>query len=183
MLLLTIHDYEIPAYAVSNDFYRQALALDFRKKREYMDAILSAMGGIDKARFSQYKALLNLSDDAIELADRHQIDERKLRYVLALPTEFHVEIIRQIIDFNLTSSQVKVLCESDGDPDTSSDEFDKLPPSALKIAKVAQNATTTSPQDVARALMRQEGDANIARARLQAMQKLLTEAEHYLASD
>ena len=183
LLLLTVHGYEIPAYAVSNDFYRQALELDLRKKREYMGAILSAMGGIDKARFSQYKALLNLSNDALELADRHQIDERKLRYVLALPTEFHVEIIRQIIDFNLTSNQVKALCESDGDHEPASDEFDKLPSSALKIAKVAQSAMTTSPQDIARALMRQEGDANIARARLQTMRNLLTEAEQYLTTD
>ena len=35
LLLLTVHGYEIPAYAVSNDFYRQALDLDLRSKREY----------------------------------------------------------------------------------------------------------------------------------------------------
>ena len=46
LLLLTVHGYEIPAYAVGNDFYRQALDLDLRGKREYTDAILSAMGGI-----------------------------------------------------------------------------------------------------------------------------------------
>lgn len=46
LLLLTVHGYEIPAYAVTNEFYRQALELDLRSKREYTDAILSAMGGI-----------------------------------------------------------------------------------------------------------------------------------------
>ena len=46
LLLLTVHGYEIPAYAVENDFYRQALELDLRDKREYTDAVLSAMGGI-----------------------------------------------------------------------------------------------------------------------------------------
>ena len=37
----------------------------------------------------------------MELADRHDIDEYKLRYVVTLPAEYHAEIVRQIIDFNL----------------------------------------------------------------------------------
>ena len=41
LLLLTVHGYEIPAYAVEHDFYRQALELDLRGKREYTDIILS----------------------------------------------------------------------------------------------------------------------------------------------
>ncbi|MBK8021875.1 MAG: hypothetical protein IPK19_10750 [Chloroflexi bacterium] len=49
LLLLTVHGYEIPAYAVGNDFYRQALDLDLRSRREYTDVILSAMGGIGRA--------------------------------------------------------------------------------------------------------------------------------------
>jgi len=32
------------------------------------------MGGVSKMRFSQLKALLNLSDEALELADRHNLD-------------------------------------------------------------------------------------------------------------
>ena len=51
LLLLTVHGYEIPDYPVSNDFYRQALELDLRGKREYTEAILTAMGGIDKDAF------------------------------------------------------------------------------------------------------------------------------------
>ena len=98
---------------MNNDFYRQALDLDLRSKREYTDAILSAMGGIEKAQFSRIKALLHLSDEAMELADRHGIDEKKLRYVLRSHQEYHAEIVRQIIDFNLTSKQVKELCEGE----------------------------------------------------------------------
>ena len=64
LLLLTVHGYEIPAYAVGNDFYRQALDLDLRSKREYTDAILSAMGGIKRGQFSHLKILLRLSDEA-----------------------------------------------------------------------------------------------------------------------
>lgn len=48
LLLLTIHDYEIPTVPVSNDFYRQALDLDLRGKWEYTETILAAMGGIKR---------------------------------------------------------------------------------------------------------------------------------------
>jgi len=112
---------------------------------------------------------------------RHNIDEKKLRYVVTLPTEFHAEIVRQIIDFNLTSKQVKELCAGDGlDTRSQDDEIEHLPASAVKLAKIAQASNTTSAQDLAQAMMRQEGDANLARARLQAMRKLLTDAERYL---
>lgn len=42
LLLLTVHGYEIPAYAVNNDFYRQALELDLR---DHSSDVLTAMGG------------------------------------------------------------------------------------------------------------------------------------------
>ncbi len=182
LLLLTVHGYEIPAYAVTNEFYRQALDLDLRSKREYTDAILSAMGGIKRSQFSHVKNLMRLSDEALEMADRHAIEEFKLRYVVATPQEYHAEIVRQIIDFNLSAKQVKEICEGDGThPDK--DAADDVLPSAMKMAKVAQAINTTTPQELARALIRQEGDASIARARLQAMRKLLTEAERYLGSE
>jgi len=180
LLLLTVHGCEIPSQAVGNEFYRQALELDLRGKREYTDTILSAMGGIDKARFSHIKGLLQLSDEALELADRHDIDEKKLRYVLPLSQEYHVEIVRQIITFGLSSKQVKELCEGDTEDMNDNDPFDKLPPSAVKMAKVTQSTNTTTPQDLAKAILRQEGNPDIARARLQALKKLLSEAELYL---
>ena len=181
LLLLTVHGFEIPAYAVNNDFYRQALELDLRSKREYTNAILSAMGGIEKAQFSRIKALLRLSDEAFEMADRHNLDEKKLRYVLPLSPEYHAEIIRQIIDFDLSSKQVKELCEGDASGTTSDDLLNKLPASAVKMARVAQTVSNTTAQDLARALIQQEGDAGIALARLQALRKLITETEQYLA--
>jgi hypothetical protein len=183
LLLLTIHGYEIPAYAVGNDFYRQALNLDLKGKREYTDAILSAMGGIDRTQFSRFKTLLKLSDEALELADRFHIEEGKLRYVIAVAPDYHAEIVRQIIDFNLTVKQVKELCEGDGSESDTTDPLEKLPPAAIRMARVAQATNSTSAQDIARALIRQEGDVNIARARLQALHKLLIEAERYLTSD
>jgi hypothetical protein len=80
LLLLTVHGYEIPAYAVGNDFYRQALDLDLRTKQEHSADILAAMGGISRMHFSQFKSLLYLSDEAMELADRYAIEEGKLRH-------------------------------------------------------------------------------------------------------
>ncbi|MBI5961801.1 MAG: hypothetical protein HY866_23895 [Chloroflexi bacterium] len=180
LLLLAIHDYEIPDGPVSNDFYRQALELDLRGKREYTDVVLAAMGGVGKMRFSQIKSLLRLSDEALELADRHNLDERKLRPVLLLDPGVHAEIIRQIIDFKLTSKQVQELCEADETDQQESEEPNDIPTSALRIAKVAQAATAPSPHDVARALIKRTGDVDLARVRLRAIQKLLADAEQYL---
>ncbi|MDX2138682.1 MAG: ParB N-terminal domain-containing protein [Chloroflexota bacterium] len=182
LLLLTVHGAEIPAYAVANDFYRQALDLDLRSKREYTDSILSAMGGIKRGQFSHIKILLRLSDEALELADRHNIEEGKLRHVLNLAPEFHAEVLRQIIDFNLSVKQVKELCEGEG-PHEPKDSKEDISPSAMKLAKVVQSINTTTAQEVARALMRQEGDIALARARLQAMRKLIGEAERYLVEE
>ncbi|MBK8032162.1 MAG: hypothetical protein IPO91_19595 [Chloroflexi bacterium] len=182
LLLLTVHGYEIPAYAVGNDFYRQALDLDLKSKREYTDTILSAMGGIKRGQFSHLKILLRLSDEALELADRHHIEEGKLRYVLNLAPEYHAEVVRQIIDFNLSVKQVKELCEGDGIHE-SEEKTDDISPSAVKVAKVAQAINSTTPQELARALIRQEGDVAIARARLQALRRLIGETERYLGEE
>ena len=95
--------------------------------------------------------------------------------------EYHAEI-RQIIDFNLSAKQVKELCEGDV-LNPVKDEAEDISPSAQKVAKATQTVNTMTPQELAQALMRQEGDASIARARLQAMRKLLSEAEQYLMGD
>jgi hypothetical protein len=179
LLLLTVHGCEIPAYAVGNDFYRQALNLDLRGKREYTDSILSVMGGMQKGYFSYIKNLLRLSDEALEMADRHNIDERRLRPVAAIAPEHHAEVVRQIIALGLTAKQVEELCEGE----TVEDEKgggEQIPAPAKKIAKAAHATHSASPQDIARAFMSQEGDLNLARARIQSLRKLLTEAERFL---
>jgi hypothetical protein len=183
LLLLTVHGYEIPAYAVDHDFYRQALNLDLRGKREYTDLVLSAMGSMGKMQFSQYKALLRLSNEALEIADRYHIEEYRLRPLLAVSPEYHAEIVQQIIDFNLSAKQIKELCESDGSQKEEDDGRKDLPPTALKLAKATQSIQSTSAQELARALMLQEGDVALAKARLQALRKLVSEAERYLVTD
>ncbi len=176
LLLLTAHGIERPEGAVPNDFYRQALDMDMRDKREFTSAILSAMGGISRMHFSRYKALLRLSDEALELADRHNLDERQLRYVLTLPEDSHTEMVRQIIDFGLTGQQVKQLCEG-SKTDT---DHPPIPRQILQLAKLIRSDSPPAPEDIARLLLEQEHDAQIVRARLQNMKKLLDAAESYL---
>lgn len=181
LLLLAVHGYEIPYSAVTNDFYRQALDLDLRN---FSSEVLTAMGGIGRMHFSRYKALLKLSDDAIEMADRYDIDEKKLRYVVALPPEFHLELIRQIVDLNLTSKQVKDICDGSIEEDVDKpDNEGGISPAALRIARVTRSSGDMTGADLARALMQQERDANLARARLQMMRRLLDDAEKHLQSE
>ncbi|MBK8034576.1 MAG: hypothetical protein IPK17_34750 [Chloroflexi bacterium] len=141
------------------------------------------MGGINKAQFSLIKSLLRLSDEALELADRHSVEEGKLRHVVPVAPEYHGRLFVRIIDFNLSSKQVKELCEGDMTSDDEVDPLEKLPPSAVKMAKITQTISATTPQDLARALIRQEGDPGIAKARLQALKRLLIEAEHYFEAE
>ncbi|MBK9122432.1 MAG: ParB N-terminal domain-containing protein [Chloroflexi bacterium] len=182
LLLLTVHGYEIPDGAVTNDFYRQALDLDLRGKREYTEAILSAMGGMKKTYFSYIKNLLRLSDEALELADRHNIEEFKLRPVLSLAQEYHAEVVRQIIDLGLSGKQIKELCEGNEMEDNENEMSERLPGAAVKVAKMTQTISALSAGDIAKALLKQEGDADIAFARLQALQRVLSEALKHLSA-
>ena len=177
LLLLTVHDYELPAYAVNNDFYRQALDLHLRGKSDAVTEVLSAMGNISKMHFSRYKALLNLSDEALELADRYQIEEKKLRYVVALPQQYHTELLRQIVDFNLTSKQVKELCEPDQDSkDDGSEDISSVPRLALQILRASAKGEFISGQDLMRAAIQQENDVDLAKARLLRLKRIVDDA-------
>ncbi len=178
LLILTVHNIERPEGAVSNDFYRQALDLDLRGKAEFTADILTAMGGITKSQLSRYKALLSLSDEALELADRHGIDEFRLRFVLNLEPPDQAEMVRQIIRFNLSGKQVQDLCAADsGDKEQPDEAFSR---STLQLVKVIRTADAPTAKDVAHALLKQEKDVNLARARIQRLKALITEAEQYL---
>ncbi len=186
LLMLTVHGYEIPSDAVTNDFYRQALDLSLQSKQEFSTLLLSAMGGISRFQFSRYKTLLKLSDEALELADRYNVDEKKLRYVTGLSQEYHTEIVRQIIDLNLTSKQVREICETGmtEDSDKAKDDGEvSIPRPAMQIARATRNSNEMSGIDLARALLRQEHDTNLARARLQMIRRLIDEAEKHLQSE
>ncbi len=181
LLLLAVHDYEIPAYVVNNDFYREALNLSLQSKQEYSIQLLSAMGGISRVHFSRYKALLKLSDEAMELADRHNIEEGKLRYIITLASEYHIELVRQVVDLNLTSRQIKEICETgDIQQENISQTSEIIPKSAIQMAKAARNSAATSGQDFARALLQQDQNVHLARARIETMRRILDDAEQHL---
>jgi HTH domain found in ParB protein len=178
LLILTVHSVGRPDGTVTNDFYRQALNYNLRDKGEFTADILAAMGGISRSYFSRVKALIGLSDEALELADRHELEEGQLRYVLALAPEDQVEVVRQIIDFRLTSRQVKALCEQNP-----SDTDETAPPitrPALQLARIIKRSDETSGQEVANALLAHEKNVQIARLKVQGLRRLLDEIEGYL---
>ncbi|MCA0454829.1 MAG: ParB N-terminal domain-containing protein [Chloroflexi bacterium] len=165
LLVLTVHGYEIPSHAVSNDFYRQSLELDLRGKREYTEAVLSAMGGIDKGRFRQYKSLLQLSDEALEIADRHAIDEFRLRPVLQLPYDVQTEMVQQIIQFNLTGRQVQEICER-GLREDDNEHTETSSPQVKRFVKSMKAINSNDEEDFVRGLISEEKTATMARARI-----------------
>ncbi len=179
LLLLYVHGYEIPDGPVTHDFYRQALELDLRGKREYTAEILSAMGGVSKSQFRQFKALLKLSDDAIELADRHGIQESLLRDILDLPPEDQVEIMRQIIQFGLTRNQIRALISGsseDGNKETET----QLSRQVIQLARLMHPHHLPDAFTLATALIDQEKDPIVARARVQMLRKVLDDTEAFL---
>ncbi|MCQ3931031.1 MAG: hypothetical protein DPW16_11285 [Chloroflexi bacterium] len=181
LLVLAAHQIQPPDGPVSNDYYRQALELDLRTKREFSDDILSAMGGISRVHFSRFKSLLRLHDDAIELADRHNIDESRLRFVLLLPPEHQSEMIRQIIEFNLTRKQVQEMCEQT-DPDLDNSSY-KIPASTRHLLKLLHTPGKLTSREIVEALLEEEADIHIARAKVQRLRQLLEEAEQYLVTE
>ncbi len=178
LLLLYVHGCEIPDGPVTHNFYRQALELDLRGKREYTTDILSAMGGITKSQFSRFKALLQLSDEAIELSDRHNLDEWRLRYVLNLPFDAHVEMVSQIIQLGLNGKQVKDICEHGLLGEQEHEE--ELSRRAIQLVRVMKTINTSSASEVAKVLLSQDKNPHMARARLQDMRDLLDQVERHL---
>jgi hypothetical protein len=178
LLILAVHDIHPPLGPVDHDFYRQALELDLRGKPEYTGDILNAMGGITRQRMSQYKLLLSLSDESIELADQHSMDEGKLRHVLKLPVEYQAEALRQIIKHDLDAKQVKRMVE----------EADEAAPTGgtapdrhvMQFARLIQAKEVPSIEAVAQILLEKDEDVVIVRRRIERLREVLVELERHL---
>lgn len=174
LLLLTVNGYEIPNYAVTNDFYRQALEL--RIPRGTAPDIYAAMGGIDKVYFSYIKKLLCLCDEAIELADRHNLDEGVLRMVTGLPPEDQVEMIQQIIQFGLSGKQVESIVQQ-GLHDGREEAIDDLPSFATKFVRsYLKDADKFNPDILWNAAYREQGDTHMAHAYLMRLAQMAMSA-------
>jgi hypothetical protein len=182
LLLLTVHGYEIPNRVVDNDSYRQALNLDLRSKREYTEAILTAMGGIGRMHFSRYKALLELSDEAMEIADRYELEEGILRYVLNLPVDAHAEMVQQIVQLGLTGKQVREIC-GQANESSSEDEHYSPSPCSMRLIRSLYDVDRETPYEFACALRRKESNLHLAKARLEAMISFLQQAHEDLEAE
>jgi hypothetical protein len=111
-LLLDLYDIH-PDYSMSipNEWYRQAL--NYRVPRGEGAALRAALGGIERSQFNRLQALLALPDSVWELADRHRLEEKRLRYVLKVQDEaLQVQLVRMIVDRNLSAERVQRLVES-----------------------------------------------------------------------
>lgn len=183
LLLLHVHGYEMPTGSVGMDFYRQALTLDLRGKRDHTESVYAALGGISKQRLQQYKSLLNLCDEAVEMADRHNLDDVRLRCIIQLNADEQVEIMRQIISLGLNAKQIKDIIEKGQINLTNSEDDHKyrLPKAAMQIAKLALKPDAEMDANLlAQAFVGLERDRNVAKARLRALRELLEEAEMYI---
>jgi hypothetical protein len=176
LLLLAVYDIHPPSGCVTHDFYRQALDLDLRNKREYTTDVLSAMGGLSRSRLSHYKALLNLSDEAIELADRYSLDEGSLRYVLQLPVEVQTEAVRQIAQHGYDVRQVKrMVAEAEAAPNGTAPARN-----SLQLARLIQAKDMPSAQELAQILLDKDEDVMILRRKVERLREFLVELERHL---
>ena len=79
------------------------------------------------------------------------------------------------------SKQVEEICEAEDIVESPADNQKvTISRQAMKLARMARASNETSSEDFARALLKQEGDIHVARARLQIMRSLLHETEKYL---
>ncbi|MAU11844.1 MAG: hypothetical protein CL607_18605 [Anaerolineaceae bacterium] len=180
LLLLYVHGYEMPGGPVPPDFYRQALDLDLRGKREYTEAILSAMGGISKGRLHHFKSLLQLSDEAIELADRHDLDEYRLRPVLQLPTQAHTEMVQHIIQLNLNGRQVRDICENGWNENEHPEDANVSSAHIRRFIKSMRKLEDSDEEDFIRGLIAEEKSQAMAQARIDSLITFLTKAKNHL---
>ncbi len=182
LLLLTVHGYEIPAYPVGNDYYRQALTLDFKSRQEHTDTVLAAMGGINRRHFSRYKMLLNLSDEALELADRHNLDEFRLRPILALEPELHVEMVQHIIDLNLSGRQVQQIVDQ-GMQVEEEPAHPTVSKKARTFVRFVKSVEDKDVEEYASALLEAEKHRQLAIARLDALMMHITAVRKRLSEE
>ena len=180
LLILAVHDIHPPNGPVTHDFYRQALELDLRGKPEYAADILSALGGITRQRMSQFKLLLSLSDEAIEIADQYSVDEKRLRYVLKLPVDVHAEALRQITKHNLDANQIKRMV-ADAEADGADSEPEPAPDrNVMQFARLIQAKDVPSVERLAQILLEKDEDVVIVRRRIERLREVLVELERHL---
>jgi hypothetical protein len=101
-----------------------------------------------------------------------------LRQLLELSPDDQIEMVRQIIQLNLSAKQIIDLVHSPKqDTDNPSGDLRRQ---VRQLVKLMRPMTELSGYNLALALVEQEGDAVVARLRLQHLRKLINETEAYL---
>jgi hypothetical protein len=110
---------------------------------------------------------LALCDEAIEIADRNEVEEGKLHYVAKLTSaDDQVELIQQIIQHNLTVKQIKDIVGKGQD--------------VLTFSLALKPSEDVDANHIAQAFISLERDKAVAKARIRALREMLEEAESYL---
>lgn len=160
LLLLASNDIYPEPGPVHNDFYRQAL--EMRVKYGSLGEVLTAMGGIQRFYFNRIKGLMALSDEALEMADRYNVDEGRLRHVVKLNEDQHAEMVRQIVEFGLTMRQVKEICEVG---EVEEDKYmEQTPQAAKKIGDSLEQTQDASSSDLLNYMMNKHKSEHHVRA-------------------
>lgn len=126
--------------------------------------------------------MLRLSDEAIELADRHNLDEFTLRPVLQLAQDTHAEMFQHIIRFALTGRQVRDIVER-GMDDEPSNPTDATSPHVRSFVKSMQKMNDNDEKDFIRDLMSQESNVQMARARIESTISFLMRIRNQLSDE
>jgi hypothetical protein len=129
---------------------------------------------------------LNLSDEAIEIADRYNLDRKNVcAYLINLEVDDQIEIsFNKFSEHNLTSKTNQGFVEKGLPGQTNSDEddlFKQLPKAATTLAKLAlKPSDDVDANHIAQAFISLERDKAVAKARIRALREMLEEAESYL---
>ncbi|MBZ0306621.1 MAG: hypothetical protein K8I82_11190, partial [Anaerolineae bacterium] len=128
-------------------------------------------------RLSQFKLLLGLPDEAIELADRYSLEERLLRYVLQLPVEVQSEAVRQIVQHDLDVNQVRRMLE---EAQEAVPQGTAPARNSLQFARLIQAKDVPSAQEIAQILLDKDEDVVILRRKVERLREVLVELERHL---
>jgi hypothetical protein len=122
-----------------------------------------------------------LSDEAFELADRHDVDEFRLRPILRLAPEVQAEMVQHILRFNLTGRQVEEICEKGlGDSNKASET---TPPQVRRFVKSMKRIDDNDEAEFLQGLLTEEKTVTMARARIDTTIAFLQRVKNQLPAE
>jgi hypothetical protein len=94
-----------------------------------------------------------------------------------------VEILRQVIDLDLTTKQIQQICEGEATEAATATNEEALSKQAIKVARALRGSTETTAYELAHALIHQERSVPLAKARIQTLRRLLDDADDLLSRE